>query len=50
MKNCGCCKALCTVKNMVKYFRDRNSYVYICSLDLAKAFAGIDHVAIAKKC
>ena len=46
VKNGGCGKALFTFRNIVRYFRNNNSNVFICSLDLTKAFDKINHVAL----
>ena len=44
-----CGKALYTFMNTVRYFRENNSNVYVCSLDLAKAFHKINHVTLLNK-
>jgi hypothetical protein len=45
-KNGGCGKALFAFRSIVDYFRCKNSNVYLCSMDLAKAFDKIDRVSL----
>ena len=35
--NCGCSKAIFASNDTVQYFREKNSNVYLCSLDISKA-------------
>ena len=48
-RNGGCGRALFAFRNIIEYFRQKNSSVYICSLDLSKAFDKINHVALLEK-
>ena len=42
----GCNKAMFVFNNTVKYFREKNSNVYICVLDITKAFDRLNHFSI----
>ena len=48
VSNGGCGRALFAFKNVVDYFTDRNSKVFCCSLDISKAFDGINHFALLR--
>jgi Reverse transcriptase (RNA-dependent DNA polymerase) len=48
VNNGGCGKALYTFRSVVNYFREGGSNVYCCSLDIAKAFDRINHLALLK--
>ena len=42
----GCNKAIFAFNNTVRYFRDKNSNVYICALDITKAFDRLNHFSL----
>lgn len=38
--------ACSTLKSTVEYFRQHGSYVFVCMLDLSKAFDSVDHIVL----
>ena len=43
--NIGCA----TLKDVVDYYRSHGSYVFVCFLDLSKAFDSVDHTCLFKE-
>ena len=44
--NGGCSKAIFAPNSTVQYFREKNSNVYLCALDMSKAFDRLNHFSI----
>ncbi len=44
--NGGCSKAIFAFNSTVQYFREKNSNVYLCALDISKAFDRLNHYSI----
>ena len=44
--NGGCSEAIFTFNSYVQYFREKNSNVFLCALDISKAFDRLNHYSI----
>jgi len=48
-KGVGCSHEICSLRKTIQYYIDRGSNIYLCSIDLVKAFDKVDHYLLFNK-